>query len=106
MPEILFISDAENHSSIIQGLRHSKCKKEIFKHNDLDDLESILKSNPGPKCVVFESVYSMDGDIAPVKEIADLCKKYKAISYIDEVHGVGLYGPKGAGICERVYIYN
>ena len=101
IPDMLFISDEQNHSSIIQGLRHSKCKKEIFKHNDVNDLESILMSNPGPKCVVFESVYSMDGDIAPVKEIVDVCKKYNAISYIDEVHAVGLYGETGAGICER-----
>ena len=101
IPDLLFISDEENHSSIIQGLRHSKCRKEIFKHNDVQDLESILMSNPGPKCVVFESVYSMDGDIAPVKEIVDLCNKYNAISYIDEVHAVGLYGETGAGICER-----
>ena len=101
MPDLLFISDAQNHSSIIQGLRHSKCRKEIFKHNDVKDLESILMSNPGPKCVVFESVYSMDGDIAPVKEIVEVCKKYNAITFIDEVHAVGLYGPTGAGICER-----
>tara|TARA_B100000900_G_scaffold270521_1_gene231014 strand:+ start:5628 stop:6821 length:1194 start_codon:yes stop_codon:yes gene_type:complete len=101
MPDLLFISDAQNHSSIIQGLRHSKCRKEIFKHNDVQDLESILMSNPGPKCVVFESVYSMDGDIAPVKEIVEVCKKYNAITFIDEVHAVGLYGPTGAGICER-----
>ena len=101
IPDLLFISDEENHSSIIQGLRHSKCRKEIFKHNDVQDLESILMSNPGPKCVVFESVYSMDGDIAPVKEIVEVCKKYNAITYIDEVHAVGLYGETGAGICER-----
>ena len=101
MPDLLFISDEQNHSSIIQGLRHSKCRKEIFKHNDVQDLESILMSNPGPKCVVFESVYSMDGDIAPVKEIVEVCKKYNAITFIDEVHAVGLYGPTGAGICER-----
>jgi 5-aminolevulinate synthase len=102
IPDIMFISDANNHSSIIQGIRHSKAKKEIFKHNDVKDLESILMSNPGPKCVVFESVYSMDGDIAPIKEIVDLCNKYEAISYIDEVHGVGLYGKTGAGVCEAV----
>ena len=101
IPDLLFISDEENHSSIIQGLRHSKCRKEIFKHNDVQDLESILMSNPGPKCVVFESVYSMDGDIAPVKEIIEVSKKYNAITYIDEVHAVGLYGEEGAGICER-----
>ena len=101
IPDLLFISDEENHSSIIQGLRHSRCRKEIFKHNDVQDLESILMSNPGPKCVVFESVYSMDGDIAPVKEIIEVSKKYNAITYIDEVHAVGLYGETGAGICER-----
>jgi 5-aminolevulinate synthase len=101
IPDLLFISDEENHSSIIQGLRHSKCRKEIFKHNDVQDLESILMSNPGPKCVVFESVYSMNGDIAPVKEIIEVSKKYNAITYIDEVHAVGLYGETGAGICER-----
>jgi len=102
IPDIMFISDANNHSSIIQGIRHSKAKKEIFKHNDVKDLESILMSNPGPKCVVFESVYSMDGDIAPINDIIDLCKKYEAISYIDEVHGVGLYGKTGGGVCEAV----
>ena len=101
IPDILFISDAQNHSSIIQGIRHSKAKKEIFKHNDVNDLESILMSNTGPKCVIFESVYSMDGDIAPVKDIVDVCKKYNAITFIDEVHAVGLYGETGAGICER-----
>ena len=101
IPNLTYISDANNHSSIIQGIRHSKAKKEIFKHNDVKDLESILMSNPGPKCVVFESVYSMDGDIAPIKEIVDLCKRYNAISYIDEVHGVGLYGKTGGGVTER-----
>ena len=101
IPDLLFISDEENHSSIIQGLRHSRCRKEIFKHNDVKDLEGILQSNPGPKCVVFESVYSMDGDIGPVKEIVELAKKYNAITFLDEVHAVGLYGETGAGICER-----
>ena len=99
--DVLYISDEMNHSSIIQGIRHSKARKEIFKHNDLKDLEGILMSNTGTKIVVFESVYSMDGDIAPVKEIVDLCKKYNAISYIDEVHAVGMYGKNGAGVCER-----
>ena len=99
--DVLYISDEMNHSSIIQGIRHSKARKEIFKHNDVKDLEGILMSNTGTKIVVFESVYSMDGDIAPGKEIVELCKKYKAISYIDEVHAVGMYGKNGAGICER-----
>ena len=98
---VLYISDEMNHSSIIQGIRHSKARKEIFKHNDLKDLEGILMSNTGTKVVVFESIYSMDGDIAPVKEILALCEKYNAISYIDEVHAVGMYGENGAGVCER-----
>ena len=98
---VLYISDEMNHSSIIQGIRHSKARKEIFKHNDLKDLEGILMSNTGTKVVVFESIYSMDGDVAPVKEILALCEKYNAISYIDEVHAVGMYGESGAGICER-----
>ena len=98
---VLYISDEMNHSSIIQGIRHSKARKEIFKHNDLKDLEGILMSNTGTKVVVFESIYSMDGDVAPVKEILALCEKYNAISYIDEVHAVGMYGENGAGICER-----
>ena len=98
---VLYISDEMNHSSIIQGIRHSKARKEIFKHNDLKDLEGILMSNTGTKVVVFESIYSMDGDVAPVKEILALCEKYNAISYIDEVHAVGMYGENGAGVCER-----
>ena len=102
IPGLTYISDADNHSSIIQGIRHSKANKVIWKHNDLQELEKHLQEIEGPKCVVFESVYSMDGDIAPIKGIVDLCNKYKAISYIDEVHGVGLYGKTGAGVCEVV----
>ena len=101
IPDITFISDSNNHSSLIQGIRHSRAEKIIWEHNNLDDLEYILKTKKGPKCVVFESVYSMDGDIAPVEQIVKLCEKYEAISYIDEVHAVGLYGPNGAGICEE-----
>jgi len=101
IPDLLYISDSLNHSSLIQGIRHSRCKKEIFKHNDVEDLERILKSYEGPKCVVFESVYSMDGDIGPVKEIVDLANKYNAITFLDEVHAVGLYGETGGGITER-----
>lgn len=101
IPNLTYISDANNHSSIIQGIRHSKANKLIWTHNDLEELELKLQQVTGPKCVVFESVYSMDGDIAPIKEIVDLCNKYNAISYIDEVHGVGLYGQKGGGVCER-----
>ena len=91
LPEITYISDSENHSSIIQGIRYSKAKKEIWKHNDLNHLEKLLKKTPDPKCVVFESVYSMDGDISPIKEIVKLCKKYNAITYLDEVHAAVSY---------------
>mgnify|MGYP003627438238 CR=1 FL=1 len=100
IPDITFISDSKNHSSLIQGIRHSGAKKVIWTHNDLEELELKLKQITGPIMVVFESVYSMDGDIAPVNDIVKLCKKYKAISYIDEVHAVGLYGPNGGGVCE------
>ena len=106
LPEITYISDSENHSSIIQGIRYSKAKKEIWKHNDLNHLEKLLKKTPDPKCVVFESVYSMDGDISPIKEIVELCKKYTAITYLDEVHAVGLYGLTGGGITERENLQN
>ena len=98
--DITFVSDSENHSSIIQGIKYSRAKKIIWKHNDLKHLEEILISIAGPKCVVFESVYSMDGDISPVKEILQLCKKYNTISYLDEVHAVGLYGLNGGGVSE------
>lgn len=101
IPDITFISDSNNHSSLIQGIRHSGAKKVIWTHNDLEELELKLKQITGPKMVVFESVYSMDGDIAPVGDIVKLCKKYKALSYIDEVHAVGLYGPNGGGVCEE-----
>jgi 5-aminolevulinate synthase len=100
IPDLTFISDSKNHSSIIQGVRHSRVEKIIWKHNDLADLENHLMNIQGPKCVVFESVYSMDGDISPVQEIVDLCKKYNAISFLDEVHAVGLYGEQGGGICD------
>jgi len=100
IPDITYISDSENHSSIIQGIRHSKANKVIWKHNDLKDLEKHLKTIKGPKMIVFESVYSMDGDISPIKEIVKLAKKYKALTFLDEVHAVGLYGEKGGGICD------
>jgi len=101
LSDITYISDSENHSSIIQGIRYSKAKKEIWKHNDLNHLEELLMKISSPKCVVFESVYSMDGDISPLKQIVELCKKYNAITYLDEVHAVGLYGLTGGGIAER-----
>lgn len=105
IPNIEFISDENNHNSIIIGIQHSKAKKVVFKHNDLEDLDQKLKisfAQGNTPCVVFESVYSMDGDCGHIKEICDLAKKYKAITYIDEVHAVGLYGEKGAGKLEQL----
>jgi 5-aminolevulinate synthase len=109
IPNICFISDSENHASLIMGMRHSKAEKLIFKHNNLKDLEDKLKSAIKKDlipCIVFESVYSMDGDISPIKSICDLGDKYKAITYIDEVHAVGLYGDTGAGYCEKLGLGN
>jgi len=103
IPDCLVISDAKNHNSMIEGIRHSKAEKKIFKHNDVGDLERILASYPleRPKLVAFESVYSMDGHISPIKEILDLCDKYNAMSFLDEVHAVGMYGQRGGGVAER-----
>ena len=97
IPDIEFVSDSKNHASLIQGIRHSGAKKHIFQHNDLEQLESILKTVEGTPCVVFESVYSMDGFTSKLNEIVDLAEKYNAITYLDEVHAVGLYGETGAG---------
>jgi 5-aminolevulinate synthase len=105
IPNIEYISDANNHNSIIVGIQHSKAKKVVFKHNDLEDLEQKLKisfAQGNQPCVVFESVYSMDGDCGHIKEICKLADKYKAITYIDEVHAVGLYGANGAGKLEQL----
>ncbi|KAG2158925.1 pyridoxal phosphate-dependent transferase [Suillus bovinus] len=104
LPGCVYFSDASNHASMIQGIRHSGAKKEIFKHNDLDDLEAKLKKYPKetPKIIAFESVYSMCGSIGPIKEICDLAEKYGAQTFLDEVHAVGLYGPRGAGVAEHL----
>jgi 5-aminolevulinate synthase len=104
IPNIEYISDANNHNSIIVGIQHSKAAKSIFKHNDMIMLEEMLQASVdagNTPCIVFESVYSMDGDVSLIKEICDLADKYKAITYIDEVHAVGLYGATGAGKLEH-----
>jgi 5-aminolevulinate synthase len=105
IPNIEFISDENNHNSIIVGISHSKAKKVVFRHNDLEDLDQKLKisfAQGNVPCVVFESVYSMDGDCGHIKEICKLADKYKAMTYIDEVHAVGLYGERGAGKLEQL----
>ena len=103
IPNLVYFSDAGNHNSMIVGIRHGKTKKEIFRHNDPGHLEELLrKYDPQvPKIVAFESVYSMSGNIAPIEEICDIAHKYNALTFIDEVHAVGLYGDRGAGVGER-----
>jgi 5-aminolevulinate synthase len=103
IPGLVIFSDEKNHASMIQGIRHGGGEKHIFRHNDVEHLEEKLKKYPRgtPKIIVFESVYSMDGHIAPIEAIADLAEKYNALTYLDEVHAVGLYGPRGGGIAER-----
>ena len=102
IPGLVIFSDEKNHASMIQGILHGGGEKHIFRHNDIEDLEDKLKRFPRgtPKIVVFESVYSMDGHVAPIAAIADLAEKYNALTYLDEVHAVGLYGPRGGGIAE------
>jgi 5-aminolevulinate synthase len=105
IPDIHFISDSQNHNSLIIGINHSRAAKTVFKHNDMADLERILKevkTTGQTPCIVFESVYSMDGDIGLIKEVCDLADEYEAITYIDEVHAVGLYGPQGGGVAQQL----
>lgn len=103
LPNCLILSDANNHNSMIEGVRQSGCEKVVFRHNDLGHLEEILQKNKGrAMLIVFESLYSMDGDVSPIHAICDLAEQYGAMTYIDEVHAVGMYGKRGAGVAEEV----
>ena len=102
-PGLIIYSDALNHASMIEGIRHGFCEKHVFRHNDISHLRELLEKAPkdAPKLIAFESLYSMDGDLGPIKDICDLADEFNALTYIDEVHAVGLYGPRGGGVTER-----
>lgn len=108
IPGLVILSDEKNHASIIAGIRNSRTAKEIFLHNDMQNLEKLLQAHPAnqPKLIITESVFSMDGDFGRISEIIALAKKYHAMTYVDEVHGVGLYGKNGAGLCEELGLSN
>ena len=103
LPDCVFFSDENNHASMIQGMKSSGSKKVIFKHNDLDDLEKkiLINQKHKSKVIAFESIYSMDGDFAPISKISEIAKKYNCLTYLDEVHAVGIYGKRGAGLAEK-----
>ena len=108
IPDLVIFSDSKNHASIISGIRNSRLEKQVFRHNDSNHLEELLQKYPinHPKIIIFESVYSMDGDFGKVREIVALAKKYQALTFIDEVHAVGLYGKNGAGLCQELGMEN